>query len=70
MVQGGARKDNPEGGEENYDEAVASVLKSLNPPAISSGLRDVFEADDCKLLKPEVSRRFSSQDRKRMTEYV
>lgn len=56
MVQDGARKDNAEGGEENYDEAVASVLKSLNPPVISSGLRDVFEADDCKLLKPDVSR--------------
>lgn len=55
MVQDGARKNNAEGGEENYEEAVASVLKSLNPPAISSGLRDVFESDDCKLLKPDVS---------------
>lgn len=69
MVQDGARKDNPEGGEENYDEAVASVLKSLNPPAISSGLRDVFEADDCKLLKPDVSRFSTLISRKVMTEY-
>lgn len=58
VVRNGARTDNPEGGEENFDEAVASVLKSLNPPAISSGLRDVFEANDCKQLKPDVSRFF------------
>lgn len=64
MVQDGARKTNAEGGEENYDEAAASVLKSLNPSAISSGLRDVFEADDCKFLKPNVSKvsRFMSSD--------
>ncbi|MCJ1391575.1 hypothetical protein MMC18_004439 [Xylographa bjoerkii] len=48
MVGNGARKDNPEGGEENFDEAVGAVLKSLNPPSISSGLRDVFEADHCQ----------------------
>lgn len=55
MVHASARRDNTEGGEENYDEAVASVLKSLNPPSISSGLREVFEADSCKILKPDVS---------------
>lgn len=55
MVQQGARNENAESGEENYDEAAASVLKSLNPPSISTGLREVFEADDCKSLKPDVS---------------
>ena len=44
----GARTSNPEGGEDNYDEAAAAVLKSLNPPSISSGLREVFESEDCK----------------------
>ena len=48
MVEQGIRRDNPEGGEENYDEAVAAVLKSLNPPELSGGLREVFEADECK----------------------
>lgn len=48
LVREGARKKNPEGGEENFDEAVAAVLKSLNQPSISRGLREVFEADECK----------------------
>ena len=47
LVEAGTRKDSPEGGEENYEEAAAAVLKSLNPPSISSGLREVFEAKDC-----------------------
>lgn len=52
LVESGARKTNSEGGEENFDEAAAAVLKSLNPPSISSGLREVFEAEDCQNLKP------------------
>ncbi|MCJ1291116.1 hypothetical protein MMC34_002659 [Xylographa carneopallida] len=48
MVGDGARKDNAEGGEENFDEAIGAVLKSLNPPSISSGLREVFEAEHCQ----------------------
>ena len=43
VVRAGARSENPEGGEENFDEAVAAVLKSLNPSSISSGLRAVFD---------------------------
>ncbi|KAK8212080.1 hypothetical protein IWZ01DRAFT_501101 [Phyllosticta capitalensis] len=50
MVSKGARTDNPEGGEENYDEAIAAVLKSLNPPAVGSHVREVFEAEECRLL--------------------
>ena len=42
------RRDNAEGGEENFEEAVKAVNKSLNPPEISSGLREIFESDDCK----------------------
>ena len=52
LVENGARTNNSEGGEENFDEAAAAVLKSLNQPSISSGLREVFEADDCQNLKP------------------
>lgn len=48
LVAEGARTSNPEGGEENFDEAKANVLKSLNPPSISNGLREVFDAEDCK----------------------
>lgn len=52
LVESGARKNNPEGGEENFDEAAAAVLKSLNSPSISSGLREVFEANDCQSVIP------------------
>ena len=50
LVRAGARTNNTEGGEENYDEAVAAVLKSLNPPSLPSSVRDVFESDECKSL--------------------
>lgn len=53
LVENGARKNNAEGGEENYDEAAAAVLKSLNPPSISSGLREVFGSPLCKDLKSD-----------------
>jgi amyloid beta precursor protein binding protein 1 len=43
MVQAAARTDNPEGGEENFEEAAAAVLKTLVPPSLPSGLREVFE---------------------------
>ena len=48
LVAGGARTNNTEGGEENFDEAKANVLKSLNPPSISSGLHEVFDSEDCR----------------------
>jgi len=43
LVQSAARTDNPEGGEENFDEAAAAVLKTIVPPSLPSGLREVFE---------------------------
>jgi len=50
LVEAGARTSNAEGGEENFDEAAAAVLKSLNPPTVPSGLREVFDSEDCKTL--------------------
>ena len=55
IVKAGARTNNPEGGEENFDEAVGAVLKSLNTPTIPSGLREIFDEYECKSLKPSVS---------------
>jgi NEDD8-activating enzyme E1 regulatory subunit len=43
LVSSGARTLNPEGGEENYDEAAAAVLKTITPPAIGSGCREMLE---------------------------
>lgn len=48
MVRRGARTNNPEGGEENFDEAVSAVLKSVNPWRLSSNLREVFEMSECQ----------------------
>ncbi|CEL09451.1 Putative Complex: human APP-BP1 binds to the amyloid protein [Aspergillus calidoustus] len=50
LVRSSARTNNPQGGEENYDEAVAAVLKSLNPFSLRSSTREIFELDECKDL--------------------
>lgn len=55
LLQMGARTDNAEGGEENYEEAVASVLKSLNPTSIARGLQETFDAEDCRFPRLNVS---------------
>lgn len=47
LIEAAARTGNPEGGEENFEEAAAAVLKSLNPPSISGGVSEVFKAEEC-----------------------
>lgn len=37
------RKDNPEGGEENFEEAVAAVMKHITVPSIPGSLQQVFD---------------------------
>ncbi|PWY91715.1 hypothetical protein BO94DRAFT_544439 [Aspergillus sclerotioniger CBS 115572] len=53
MVRSSARTSNPEGGEENYDEAVAAVLKSLNPFTLRSSIREIFEMEECRRPSPD-----------------
>jgi amyloid beta precursor protein binding protein 1 len=48
LVEAGMRRNNAEGGEENFEEAMAAVLKSLNISAGSSGLWEIFDEDECK----------------------
>ena len=43
LVAAGARTDTPEGGEENFDEAVAAVLKTVSPSSLPSHVREVFD---------------------------
>jgi amyloid beta precursor protein binding protein 1 len=38
-----ARTNNAEGGEENYDEAVAAVLKTISAPSLSSAVKEIFD---------------------------
>ena len=54
-VQAAARTNNPEGGEENFDEAANAVLKSLSPPETSSGLRKILETANEKRIDENVS---------------
>ena len=54
MVRSGARLNSAEGGEENFDEAVGAVLKSLNPPSLSSGIREVLTAGESKIPTAQV----------------
>ncbi len=54
MVREGQRTNNAEGGEENFEEAVAAVLKSLVKPHPSSAVREVLSAEECQSLSKEV----------------
>jgi amyloid beta precursor protein binding protein 1 len=50
FVRSGMRTRNAEGGEENYEEAISAVLKSLNEPTVSSSVKEVFGAQECQEL--------------------
>ncbi|KLJ08062.1 amyloid beta protein binding protein 1 [Blastomyces silverae] len=50
MVRDGARTNNSTGGEENFDEAVAAVLKSVNPWSLKSNVREMFDMEQCNNL--------------------
>lgn len=50
VVREGARTNNSDGGEENFDEACAAVLKGINPPFVGSGLKDLFAMPACTSL--------------------
>lgn len=53
FVRTNARTDNPEGGEENFDEAVAAVLKTISPFTLRSSTREIFLMDPCEHLTPQ-----------------
>lgn len=43
------RKDNAEGGEENFEEAAAAVMKHVVVPELPPSLREIFEFDHSKV---------------------
>jgi amyloid beta precursor protein binding protein 1 len=53
FLRAGMRTNNAEGGEENFEEAIAAVLKSLNEPTASSATKEVFVAEECQNLTPK-----------------
>ena len=42
LVAAGARTNTPEGGEENFDEAVAAVLKTVSGSNLPGQVKEVF----------------------------
>ncbi|KAL8873090.1 MAG: hypothetical protein Q9174_001378, partial [Haloplaca sp. 1 TL-2023] len=55
LIESKARTGNAEGGEENFDEAAASVLKSLNKPSIPSGLKAIFDELETRSVYPDAA---------------
>lgn len=57
MVSAGARADTPEGGEENFEEAAAAVLKTVAAPSLASSVREVFEyePDSVRIIQRHLS---------------
>ena len=47
-VAAGARTSSAAGPEENFEEACSAVLRSINPPSIGSGCRDMFALPSCQ----------------------
>ena len=47
QVRAAARTNNSEGGEENFDEAAASILKTIAPFTLGSSVRDMFDHMFC-----------------------
>lgn len=50
FVRSNARTKNAEGGEENFDEAVAAVLKTISTFSLRSSIREIFEMQQCQQL--------------------
>lgn len=50
FVRSKARTNNAEGGEENFDEAVSAVLKTISPFSLRSPIREIFEMEQCQEL--------------------
>lgn len=53
LIKAGARTENAEGGEENFDEAAAAVLKTVAPFSIKSGCKEMFEKESCRNLNAD-----------------
>ncbi|KAL2885670.1 Nedd8-activating enzyme E1 regulatory subunit [Ceratocystis lukuohia] len=51
MVTAAMRTDNPEGGEENFEEAVAAVMRNLTKPSLPPNLKEIFDLLDSSKAK-------------------
>jgi NEDD8-activating enzyme E1 regulatory subunit len=55
LIEAGMRRQNPEGGEENFEQALGAVLKNMNEPVPNSAVLEVFKESE---KQPEKSAKF------------
>jgi amyloid beta precursor protein binding protein 1 len=55
LIEAGMRRHNPEGGEENFEQALGAVLKNMNEPVPNSAVLEVFKESE---NQPEKSASF------------
>lgn len=70
LVSKAMRRDNPEGGEENFEEAVAAVMKHVVQPSVPGTLKQLFDyqhQDNVCLTLP--SKVFSNEERIRLMKF-
>ncbi|RDW69653.1 NEDD8-activating enzyme E1 regulatory subunit [Coleophoma cylindrospora] len=48
-VSSAMRTDTPEGGEENFEEAIAAVLKTVSVPALPGSVKEVFDYEPAEI---------------------
>lgn len=52
LVANVTRRNNPEGGEENFDEAAAAVMKHVVVPSVPAALQEVFDYQTRNTVSP------------------
>lgn len=54
VISAAMRTDNPEGSEENFEEAIAAVMKHVTIQSLPGSLREVFEYDNSRKVRHHV----------------
>ena len=54
-VAAGTRTNNAEGGEENFEEAIAAVLRNISFPTLADSVKEVFDYKPNEVKMPRVS---------------
>lgn len=73
LVSAGARTNNSEGGEENFQEAVAAINKNIKAPGLEPGLEEVFNhrfsSEVSSVLHHNLRRKKAQRDRSNKTHH-
>jgi amyloid beta precursor protein binding protein 1 len=55
LVSNGTRTNNPEGGEENFEEAISAVMKHITPSSLPSSLKEIFDYKGSPKVRPTLT---------------